>query len=148
MVEVVVDAESMSRGGMGSITAPIFLRFEGGAYPDEGWSDFPVVILGWWLEGIAAFQNDGSQTFTGRFMDGPYEFTVRRLTAQMAEVSLRSREGPSRPIEISSLLQSVAAAGASVAHACRRNGWRSSDVDALELAVARVATLNLVGADS
>ncbi len=139
MVEVVVDTENMSRGGMGSITGPVFLRFEGGAYPEEGWSDIPVVVLGWWLKGITAFLNDGSQTFSGRFMDGPYEFTVRRLTSQTAEVSWRSGGASPRTVDISLLLQSLAAAGASVAHACRSNGWRSPDVDTLELAIARVA---------
>jgi hypothetical protein len=125
---------------MGSITGPVFLRFEGGAYPEEGWNDFPVVILGWWLEGIAAFLNDGSQSFSGRFMDGPYEFTVRRLTSQVAEVSWRSSQASPSTVDVSSLSQSLAAAGASVAHVCRRNGWRSPDVDTLERAVARVAT--------
>jgi hypothetical protein len=140
VVEAVVDTENMARGGMGSITGPVFLRFEGGAYPEEGWNDFPVVILGWWLEGIAAFLNDGSQSFSGRFMDGPYEFTVRRLTSQVAEVSWRSSQASPSTVDVSSLSQSLAAAGASVAHACRRNGWRSPDVDTLERAVARVAT--------
>ena len=140
MVEVVVDTESMSRGGMGSITGPVFLRFEGGAYPEEGWRDFPVVILCWWLEGITAFLNDGSKSFTGRFMDGPYEFTVRRLSSQTAEISWRSSGGPPGTVDISLLLQSLAAAGSSVSHACRSNGWRSPDIDTLELAVARVAT--------
>jgi hypothetical protein len=140
MVEVVVDTENMSRGAMGSITGPVFLRFEGGAYPEEGWSDFPVVILGWWLEGITGLLNDGSKSFSGRFMDGPFEFTVRRTTSQMAEVSWRSSQAAPKTVDVSLLLQSLAAAGASVAHACRRNGWQSPDVDALELAVARVAT--------
>jgi hypothetical protein len=139
MVEVVVDTEKMSRGGMGSITGPVFLRFEGGAYPQEGWNDFPVVILGWWLQGIASFLNDGSQSFLGRFMDGPYEFTVRRLTSQKAEVSWRSCAAPPTTVDIPLLLQSMAAAGASVAHACRCNRWGSPDVDTLELAIARVA---------
>lgn len=125
---------------MGSITGPVFLRFEGGAYPEEGWSDFPVVILGWWLEGITAFLNDGSQSFTGRFMDGPYEFTLRRLTSQTAEISWRSGGASPKTIDTSLLLQSLAAAASMVAHACRSNGWRSPDVDRLELAVARVAT--------
>jgi hypothetical protein len=140
MVEVVVETSNLARGRMGSITGPVFLRFEGGAYPGEGWNDFPVVILGWWLEGIARLITGESESFSGRFMDGPYEFTVRRLTTQKAEISWRSSHAPPRTIDVPVLLQSMAAAGASVVLTCRTNGWQSADVETLERAVARVAT--------
>jgi hypothetical protein len=140
MVEVVVETSRLARGRTGSITGPVYLRFEGGAYPDEGWNDFPVVILGWWLQGITTLVTGEGESFSGRFMDGPYEFTVRRLTAQEAEISWRSSQTPPRTIDVPVLLQSMAAAGASVVLACRSNGWQGADVEALERAVARVAT--------
>ncbi len=34
----------------GNVTGVIFLESQGRAFPERGWSDFPVIILGWWID--------------------------------------------------------------------------------------------------
>src|SRR5713101_7412311 len=34
----------------GNVTGVIFLEVEGSAFPERGWSDFPVIILGRWTD--------------------------------------------------------------------------------------------------
>ena len=141
MVEVVVDPTSLVRGQSGSITGFVFLRSPLGTYPEAHWSDFPVVVLTWWIQGLHEVVAGREPAFTGHFMDGPFSFTVRHVLGSTAEISWRAGENPqkSQATDLRSLLVSAAVAGSAVAQACRRNGWSSRDVHALEQALAEVA---------
>ena len=141
MVEIVVDATSLSRSERGSITGRIFLRSPGGEFPDSQWSDFPVVILSSWVEGLVRVASGEDRVFTGLFMDGPFSFTVRLVTSNVAEVlwGPRDNQAPVQQVDVRSLLVSAAAAGSAVAQACHASGWTSGDVEALEQALAKAA---------
>jgi hypothetical protein len=141
MVEVVVDASSLARSPSGSITGRIFLRSSAGEFPDARWFDFPVVVLSWWIEGLTRVVSGHSQSFTGLFMDGPFAFTIRLVSGNVAELLWGTRDHPAtvQQIEVRSLLVSAAAAGSAVAQVCRANGWSSRDVQALEQALSAAA---------
>ena len=47
---VFVSPASLHEGG--NITGEIWLEVAGFGFPDRRWSDFPVVILGWWLDAL------------------------------------------------------------------------------------------------
>lgn len=50
----------------------LFLRFrDGTSYPDETFTDFGCVVLGWWLVDILKLQK-GARSGQLTFMDGPY----------------------------------------------------------------------------
>jgi hypothetical protein len=53
---IVLDLQTFeqSREG-GNVTGVIFLELQDGAFPGKGWSDFPVIILGWAAR-VAQFQ--------------------------------------------------------------------------------------------
>ena len=141
MVEVVVDATSLSRSPSGSITGRICLRGLAGDFPDAQWSDFPVVVLSWWIEGLARIATGQGRSFTGLFMDGPFSFTVRLVSGSVAELlwGARGHLATVGQVEVRSLLVSAAAAGAAVVKVCRTNGWSNRDVQALEQALATAA---------
>ena len=57
--EVVIAPQSFDRSGSGSITGAIWLRHGARGerradFPEPGWTDFPVVILAWWLDALGA----------------------------------------------------------------------------------------------
>jgi hypothetical protein len=141
MVEVVVDATTLSKSRSGSIPGVVFLRTASGEYPEAQWSDFPVVVLAWWIQGLAELIAGREPLFTGYFMDGPFSFTVRLVAAGTAEVLWRKGEHPqgSQVTDVRSLMVSAAVAGSVVAEACRRNGWSTRDTQALEHALAKAA---------
>jgi hypothetical protein len=138
MVEIVTEPELLRRSGMGSITGPVFLRGPTGAFPEIGWNDFPVVILGWWIQGLTEVVAGRQQSYQGLFMDGPFGFVVRRG----AGASGRNRLGcgGSRDVgwdrRLADLLRSAVEAGRLVAAACRARGWSSDDLDNLERAIS------------
>ena len=62
MVRTVVDPGSLVRSPGGNVSGRIFLRGPSGDFPDDHWSDFPAVILGWWIAGLTDFVR-GQQPF-------------------------------------------------------------------------------------
>lgn len=58
------------------LVLPICLQLDSLQFPHPEWSDFAVVILGWWLEGALSLQTHKSVETAFRFMDGPYELLV------------------------------------------------------------------------
>lgn len=138
MIEIVAEPLSLRRSGMGSITGQIFLRGPMAGFPDEGWSDFPVVILGWWIEGLTDVVVGKESSFQGLFMDGPYAFVVRREgSSGRISWGKRDEETSIGVVDIPALLRSAVAAGRLVADACRGRDWSSRDLDHLERVIAR-----------
>jgi hypothetical protein len=134
MIEIVAAPSSLARSATGSITGQIFLRAPAGSFPEDGWSDFPVVILCWWIQGLRALAARETGSFQGLFMDGPYAFVVQRCAGASDEISWGHRgvEAVVGSVSVDALLGSAVAAARTVATACRARGWASRDLDNLE----------------
>jgi hypothetical protein len=138
MIDVVADTSSLSRSRMGGITGVVYLRGPAGGFPDDRWSDFPVVILSWWIEGLTAVAAGRERSFEGMFMDGPLAFVVHRGAGTSGRIAWgkRGEEVAIGIVDIVALLRSAVTAGRLVAAACRERDWRSPDVENLEQAIA------------
>lgn len=68
----------------------IYWEHYGKFYPQEGWTDFGTVIVGWWLQALQRLL-DGAKSQKLVFMDGPYELTVQRISGQEVECRDRKR---------------------------------------------------------
>ena len=138
MFEVLVETEALHRSKSGSITGPIFLRSPIGDFPEAGWSDFPVVILSWWIEGLREIESEQSHSFEGLFMDGPFAFVVQSGSGMTCVISWGKRGNASTVgiANISDILKSVVVAGRRVAKVCRENNWGGKDVELLERLVS------------
>jgi len=140
VIDVVVDVSTLHRSSMGSVTAVIFLHGPTGSFPGDRWSDFPVVILGWWIEGLTQVLSGELSSFEGMFMDGPHAFAVER-DDDAVRIALGDYEEQHWVgiVDLGALLRSATAAGRVVAEACHARGWESSDLEVLESAIARSA---------
>jgi len=141
MVDVVADVSSLSRSPRGSITGQIFLRGLAGDFPEERWSDFPVVILGWWIEGLTRVLAGQERSFQGMFMDGPYAFVVHRESGDSGRMAWgrRGEETSIGIVDFRALLRSAVAAGRLVTEACRARSWSSRDLETLERVITQSA---------
>jgi hypothetical protein len=139
MIEVVVDTQSLDRSSSGNITGPVFLRGPTGGFPESGWSDFPVVILAWWIEGLITIVTGKERSFQGLFMDGPFAFVVQRGGGTSCRIAWgkQGEEASIGIIDIDALLRSAVSAGRQVTDACRAREWTSRDLENLERAIAR-----------
>lgn len=134
MIEIVVDSASLHQSGSGGILGSIYIRSQKGAFPEEAWSDFPVVLLAWWINGLSDFVAGRAYSFEGRFMDGPFTFVVESDFIRWKE---GGDEISTEVIDIQSMYQSAISTGKTVALTCRQNNWKGSDVDELERAVSQ-----------
>lgn len=141
MIDVVVEIASLRRSAMGSVAGQVFLRGPTGDFPESDWSDFPVVVLGWWIEGLVDLLAGEQQSFQGMFMDGPFAFVVERGSGTAGRVGWGQRGVTVAVgiVDIPALLRSAVGAGRLVADSCRQRGWESRDLVTLEASIARSA---------
>lgn len=73
VLKIQLDEVRVSQSGI--VTAPIYFCVEDRFFPEEGWSDFPLIVLSWWLDEIAG----GAEKSVFPFMDGPFEINSLRV---------------------------------------------------------------------
>lgn len=137
-MEVIVAPRSFYQAKSGLIVGSVWIRIQGEqdiVFPEAGWTDFPVVILGWWLNEIEALVCGRTMEATCSFMDGPFEFC---LTASGdVQLSRRGDEGTlnlgrfQRPDSVRGLWASLHAAALAVLSECGARGWSGNDIDVL-----------------
>jgi hypothetical protein len=112
----------------GNVTGVIFLELQHGPFPEAGWSDFPVIILGWWIEAWLQLETSAKRReVQWRFMDGPYYATLTATDAQSPDAfAFCDVKG--------SLLQ----AGEHVIAHCEHHGMLSRDLEPLRANVQRL----------
>ncbi len=141
MIEVAVNTKTLARSAGGAITGEIYLRSAGESFPDGRWSDFPVVLLAWWIDGLHKVATGQQASYVGHFMDGPYAFVVKRGEGSTVQVAWGERENEEsvEDVDICALQRSAVTAGQHVVAACHVRGWSCRDLESLEQAVARSA---------
>ena len=108
----------------GNVAGVIFLESQGRAFPERGWSDFPVIILGWWIDAWLQLEVPTRREVQWRFMDGPYVATLSKA----AGAALRSSQVRAYLIE---------AAERVVAH-CEQSRMITRDLDLLRGNIGRL----------
>lgn len=130
------DVESLRRSTKGSITGSLYAELGTFVFPDRGWSDFVVVLLGWWLEALYRLV-DGNRTAELEFMDGPYAMRVTAvdLSTCSLECVQKARAAivlSKASVDVVQLMKETERVAAQVVRACEARGWQSADVDALK----------------
>lgn len=134
---VVTQLDSLHRSALGSITAKIHLMTSGRCFPEEGWSDFVVVILSWWVEEVVETIKGAKQVASLRFMDGPFEALILAKHQHVWTVKFvdDSKSSPlveyEGEIEPRSIVRSLLAAASKTLEECRKRQFSSRDVDSL-----------------
>ncbi|MGA7411101.1 MAG: hypothetical protein WBW33_11485, partial [Bryobacteraceae bacterium] len=129
-----VDSGTLEVRPHGPAIAGIWLITEGGGFPSAGWSDFVVVILGWWANALlTTIHSNGVRRVRVPFMDGPYAVDVA-MSSGMLHFTLisRDREVGTGDAALNSFLSALILTITQVLHACRSLEWWSADADTLE----------------
>lgn len=85
---IVDESNNLMQSGRGLVTGEIYFEEDGIFFPEKGWNDFPVIILGWWINNFLRFVKQNEKKFEFCFMDGPYKLVGTRLYDEMIEVSI------------------------------------------------------------
>lgn len=132
-MDVIVEHQALTRTSAGSVVGAIWLRSTQNPridFPDAGWTDFPVVILGLWLSEIEAVLRRASSEAKCTSIDGPFEFRIN----EAGEIRLLER-GLSGTIEVAvfrvdlqEFWQQLSLAASHLVAEFDRRGWSDSDV--------------------
>ena len=129
------------RSSAGLMYCEIALVVDGQSFPDAHWTDFVVVVLGWWCDALSGIASGGRDPFEVRFMEGPYLVRVCTsspgfLRIELVEAGLERRTRRSAEVEFAPLARSVVSAAEITLNECRSRHWWSEDADTLVEALA------------
>lgn len=134
-MKIVFDEDSLQLSSTGSVYGNIWVESAGQAFPSREWSDFPLVVLGWWMNAL----HDDSVIKELRFMDGPHMIRlsatedVSTHRAEMITTRARGREVKELECDadIPQLRRELYGYAIAVVKFCERQGFDSPDLERL-----------------
>ena len=139
LFSIQVAPDTFMRRESGSVIGHIWISTGDWAFPGVAWDDFPVVILGWWIESWLLTPSQDHRTAKYNFMDGPYWFEITTSQAERAIVQcFRNSEAGSELLhktgcKCSSVTGALLTASESILQVCKELKWKSKDLDNLFL---------------
>jgi hypothetical protein len=133
-LEILVSPESLHKGAR-SITGQCAVRAGGEVFPEREWSDFVVVVLGWWLRALAAAEAGEAAELS--FMDGPYRVRVEPINGGAARLEFvherlsGTTSEAQATVSLRQALEACQLAASTVLDACHERGWSGPEVEEL-----------------
>ena len=81
MIKITTNWDTVDVTQSGNVFGEIFFEYDGKQFPDAKWTDFLVVILGWWSKSLMDLMDGVAEKAELLFMDGPYLVKVTRPDA-------------------------------------------------------------------
>lgn len=97
-INVIINLDSIKMSKSGAITGEIFFEVSNKFFPEENWSDFIVVILGWWVNNLRNYYQRREDCFELCFMDGPLSIKVKNKEEDTIELSFMRITGDEQQI--------------------------------------------------
>lgn len=131
---LVPDDQFFSQTGLGTIGGTIY--FQIGAdqfFPEKGWTDLPLAVLGGWLEALVEIADGTVSETSAPFLDGDLEARVSRgqLGFVHLDFFLKGKTRLSTTTRIHDLLENALTAADSLLTRCRQKNWSNNDTEAL-----------------
>ena len=136
-IHLVTDFKTLKVRDRGPAIAGIWLASGDTQFPIKGWSDFVVVVLGWWAVAIVRLMRSDSDKELVNFMDGPYSVELTR--AQLGEIRLRmlagaggGREVAVGEADLQKFVTELTDHARDLLELCKLRQWWSADAETLE----------------
>ena len=130
-----VDLDSLEINRSKNITGTIYFSIDYHRYfPDEGWDDFLVIILSWWIKSIRGVDISRiGTTYKFDFMDGPPEVLVKKIDGEHVEMNFRYEDEFNNSFKgtflFKELKDSLLSISKKVIREMDRNQWATKDID-------------------
>ncbi len=137
-LRVDIDLSDLKRTHAGSIIGRIWFASGDDAFPEARWSDFVVVLLGWWIGELLRLRQGRTQAELV-FMDGPYSIGLDAAQGEQWAFSFLRNEAAVRSMpgtvttHGANFETDLATVAREVIAACDRHGW-SGDLEVEKLA--------------
>ena len=137
---VEVDPSTLKRSSHGSVTGVVAIRADGASFPEVRWSDFPVVILSWWLEPVSRILHGTTCVWDCRFMDGPFSVRLQQMRGDTwTLVGLHDTHVVfTTTVSCRAFIHSLLDGSRRILRECQQRSWHSRDIEILESAVRTI----------
>ena len=107
-------------------------------FPAARWSDYPGILVEWWLAQLAESARQPGVLGVCRFMDGPYSFTLQDIGARTLDLRFRHRDVPAgdRRANAADFEASLRTAATAILAECDGRGWADQDIERLRSTLA------------
>jgi hypothetical protein len=137
-ISIEVDLETLENRQ--SVTGNIYFVIDYHQYfPQEGWSDFVITILTWWINSIKGLiVSDPGRTYEFDFMDGTPIVLAKKLDNENLELrfyineEVKSREIFKAKCSIKEVRDSILSVSKKVVRSIERKKWKRDDIDELK----------------
>lgn len=135
-MQLIIDKNSLRRTSKGSITGVIYFDFGEIKFPEIGWDDFVVVIVGWWITSLLKLFMKHSITEDLLFMDGPLAIRLAKKEETLLLECINRRltgdfVGYSQEVSLQEFTICVLNTGKNIIEICKDHNWKSKDIDDL-----------------
>jgi hypothetical protein len=130
-----IEPSDLTQTSTGSIVGPIWLQVADLNYPEPGWTDFPVALLGAWLQAVLNIHGGRQQRAECYFMDGPYGFIIETRGDMIWHLGLIEADSKVRAefdVHPYGFSGSLAATAGQLMNTCRERGWSGRDLEVLK----------------
>jgi hypothetical protein len=136
---VEVDITTLDMSSSGVIAGVVAINTGSSVFPEQNWSDFPVIVLSGWLDSVPGVSNGMLSSWECTFMDGPLSIRLRQQSGDTwSLICLRNDQVQhTERISRDAFIRSLILAARAVAGECYRREWRTPDVEALNSQLKR-----------
>jgi hypothetical protein len=135
-IEVELDSLESTQNIVGNVYFIIdYHRF----FPDEGWSDFVVIILPWWIKSLKGLMaSKPNTTYEFDFMDGSPIVFAKRVENSNLELLFCLNADKTKSVALTAvcslndLKESLLSVSKKVIRAIERKNWHSQEIDELK----------------
>lgn len=131
MFSILLKEETYSFNPTGASTGIIYLKFDQLNFPDNVWSDFPDVIIHWWLEGLNQMLTTKEEGFyIMNFMDGPCAWIIEYSQSKIITIQCKRHDKVEFTFQINivSLIQEVLQVSNNFLRFCHSKGYTNEDI--------------------
>jgi hypothetical protein len=135
-IQLITQLKTIKFRTAGPAIGGIWLATTGLAFPMEGWNDFIVVVMGWWLASILRLLRASSASEIVHFMDGPYAVEISEEHSGVLRFRLfvgpkGGREVAFGEADLRRFARDLASQALHLLEECRSQKWWSPDAAAV-----------------
>jgi hypothetical protein len=143
-IQIRLDLASLRRSSTGMVSSILFVEVNGFCFPEHSWNDFPVIVLGWWLDEAFHMCVGSASVRELLFMDGRFSLRISKIRGK--ECTLSFMDSSNVVFEKTSVLwrnlvDGIVVSARQLYYECIRREWRDNDVELLKVRADRIASL-------
>jgi len=141
-IVLTTDTNTIEKTSVGTIIGVIYFMFNGRCFPEKGWFDFPIRLVGWWLNELLNVVLGAQNNCQFMFMDGPFSIKLELadkelMNAYFVKRGLKDVILYDAQINVNSLLRTLVDNGISLIEKIKQMDWQNEDCDYLAQEISR-----------